>query len=68
MLLLMLLVFSCSPYTKMKRIMSGEVGLGMYVPDDGPEPEEEDPLQIDSIRSTLAEHIGGWSDNNECDT
>lgn len=27
----------------------------MYVPDDGPEPEEEEPVQIDSIRSTLAD-------------
>ena len=27
----------------------------MYVPDDGPEPEEEEHVQIDSIRSTLAD-------------
>ena len=55
MLLLLLLVLSCSPYTKMKRIMSGEVGLGMYVPEDNLEQENEPDIQIDSIRSTLAD-------------
>lgn len=55
MLIMLFLAMSCSPYIKMKRIMSGEVGLGMYVPEDQLEREEEETVQIDSIRSTLAD-------------
>ena len=55
LLILLFMALSCSPYMKMKRIMSGEVGLGMYVPEDDIEQEEDAPVQIDSIRSTLAD-------------
>lgn len=54
-LVFLLLAVSCSPYLKMKRIMSGEVGIGMYVPEDEPEEDECEEITIDSIRSTLAE-------------
>ncbi len=50
------LVLSCSPYRKMSRIRSGEVGITLSVTGDEPlEDEEEEELVIDSIRSTLSD-------------
>lgn len=47
---------SCSPYRKMQKIRSGEVGMTLSVPEEPPIEEEEDnEVQIDSIRSTLSD-------------
>ena len=47
---------SCSPYSKLKEIRSGTVGMYLTVPDEEPLEEKEDgTVQIDSIRSTLAD-------------
>lgn len=48
-------VFSCSPYRKMNRIRSGEVGMMLSVSDEVPLEEEEDDVVIDSIRGTLSD-------------
>ena len=56
MLLLLGIVFSCSPYRKMQKIRSGAVGMALSVPEEPPIEEEEDnEMQIDSIRSTLSD-------------
>ena len=50
------LALSCSPYRKMQKIRSGEVGMTLSVPEEPPIEEEEDnEVQIDSIRSTLSD-------------
>ncbi len=47
---------SCSPYGKIKRIRSGEVGMTLSVSDEKPlEDEKEDEVTIDSIRGTLTD-------------
>ena len=47
---------SCSPYRKMQKIRSGEVGMRLSVPEEPPIEEEEDnEVQIDSIRGTLSD-------------
>ena len=54
-ILLLLTVASCSPYRKMKHLMSGDVNMSLSVPEEEPiEDEEPDEIQIDSIRSNLA--------------
>ncbi len=59
MLLILLLlgcVLSCSPYRKMQKIRSGAVGMTLSVPEEPPvEDEEDNEVQIDSIRSTLSD-------------
>jgi len=55
-LLLLAGVLSCSPYRKMQKIRSGTVGMTLSVPEEPPIEEEEDnELQIDSIRGTLSD-------------
>ena len=52
----LLCMFSCSPYSKIRRIRSGEVGMILAVSDEKPlEEETEDEVVIDSIRSTLSD-------------
>lgn len=47
---------SCSPYRKMQKIRSGAVGMTLSVPEEPSIEEEEDnEVQIDSIRSTLSD-------------
>lgn len=47
---------SCSPYRKMQKIRSGAVAMTLSVPEEPPIEEEEDnDVQIDSIRSTLSD-------------
>lgn len=49
-------MFSCSPYSKIRRIRSGEVGMTLSVSEEKPlEDEIEDEVVIDSIRGTLAD-------------
>lgn len=55
MALAMLLAFSCTPYRKMQRIRSGQVGIGISVPEDEVNEEREDDVVIDSIRGTLSD-------------
>ena len=58
-ILLILLLFagalSCSPYKKMQKIRSGTVAMSLSVPEEPPIEEEDDEVQIDSIRSTLSD-------------
>lgn len=50
------LVLSCSPYRKMSRIRSGEVGITLSVTGEEPvEDEEDEEFVIDRIRSTLSD-------------
>lgn len=55
-LLMLFSMFSCSPYSKIRRIRSGEVGMTLSVSEERPlEDEVEDEVVIDSIRGTLAD-------------
>lgn len=54
-MLLLAGVLSCSPYRKMQKIRSGEVGMTLSVPEEPPIEEEDNEVQIDSIRSTLSD-------------
>ena len=55
-LLMLFSMFSCSPYSKIRRIGSGEVGMTLSVSEEKPlEDEIEDEVVIDSIRGTLAD-------------
>ena len=55
MALLLTLLFSCTPYRKMQRIRSGQVEIGLSVPEDRIPDEREDEPVIDSIRGTLSD-------------
>lgn len=55
MILLMLAVVSCTPYRKMQKIVSGEVGMVISVPDEKPLDEEKEDVKIDSIRGSLTD-------------
>lgn len=56
LLLALFSLFSCSPYSKIRRIRSGEVGMTLSVSEERPlEDEIEDEVVIDSIRGTLAD-------------
>lgn len=55
-LIVLLLALACTPYSKMRRITSGELVMGLSVSDEEPLEEDEDiDFQIDSIRSTLSD-------------
>lgn len=53
-MILLLAGLSCTPYRKIQRIRSGEVMMGLSVPEDKPA-EEDKPVVVDSIRSTLSD-------------
>ena len=55
MILLMLAAVSCTPYRKMQKIVSGEVGMVISVPDEKPLDEEKEDVKIDSIRGSLTD-------------
>lgn len=55
MILLLALLFSCTPYRKMQRIRSGQVEIGLSVPEDRIPDEREDEPVIDSIRGTISD-------------
>ena len=56
LILLLLLASACSPYSRIRKIASGEIMMGLSVPEDEPiEDEEESDVQIDSIRGSLSE-------------
>ena len=48
-----IMILSCSTYSKLDRIRSGELRMGLGISDE--KPLEEDRPNVDSIRSTLAE-------------
>lgn len=51
-MLYLLLAVSCSPYSRVQRIVSGEIGMGLSVPSDERD-EEDTSICVDSIRTTL---------------
>lgn len=53
-MMLLLAGLSCTPYRKIQRIRSGEVMMGLSVPEDKPA-EEDKSVEVDSIRSTLSD-------------
>ena len=53
---LLVAAVSCSPYRKMKQLRAGDVNMSLSVPEEEPiDDEEPDEVQIDSIRSGLAD-------------
>ena len=54
LILLLILMVSCTSYRKVQKIRSGEVVMELAVADEKPLEEEEGPV-IDSIRSTLSD-------------
>ena len=55
-LILFLMATSCVSYSRIQQIASGEIMMGLSVPEEEPlEEEEDEEFQIDSIRSTLSE-------------
>ena len=48
---------SCSPYSRIRKIASGEIAMGLSVTDEKPLDDEiqDQEIQIDSIRGTLSE-------------
>lgn len=57
MFLLLLLTLGCTPYSKMRKIRSGELAMGLSIADDKPleDEEQERDFIIDSIRGSLSE-------------
>ena len=55
--ILLLTLVSCSPYSRIRKIASGDLAMGLSVTDEKPlEDETEDQeIQIDSIRGTLSD-------------
>lgn len=54
-LLLAVSLFSCSPYSKIRNIRSGNVNISLQVAGEESAEEEENEVVIDSIRSTLTD-------------
>lgn len=56
-LILLLAVAACTPYSRIRKIASGEISMGLSVADDRTEAEEPEDVDvhIDSIRGTLSE-------------
>ena len=56
LIVLLLLSSACTPYSRIRKIASGEIMMGLSVSEDEPiEDEENDDVQIDSIRGSLSE-------------
>ena len=54
-ILLAVSLFSCSPYSKIRNIRSGNVNFSLQVAGEESAEEEENEVVIDSIRSTLTD-------------
>ena len=54
-ILLAVSLFSCSPYSKIRNIRSGNVNFSLQVAGEESAEEEENEMVIDSIRSTLTD-------------
>ena len=52
--MLLLLAVSCSSYSRIERIASGDLSMGFSVPTDEPDDNDSD-LLVDSIRGTLSD-------------
>lgn len=55
--LVLLLVLGCTPYSKVRKIRSGELAMSLSVSDEKPQNDEEYDMEavIDSIRGSLSE-------------
>ncbi len=55
-ILILLAVSSCAPYSKMRKVRNGTVEMSLSVADEKPiEEDQEDEVVIDSIRGTLSD-------------
>lgn len=55
-IILLFAAVSCTPYSRIRKIASGEVAMGLSVTDEKPlEEDDDDDVRIDSIRGTLSE-------------
>lgn len=55
-IILLFAAVSCTPYSRIRKIASGEVAMGLSVTDEKPlEDGDDDDVRIDSIRGTLSE-------------
>lgn len=55
-IILLFAAVSCTPYSRIRKIASGEVAVGLSVTDEKPlEDDDDDDVRIDSIRGTLSE-------------
>ena len=55
-IILLFAAVSCTPYSRIRKIASGEVAMGLSVTDEKPfEDDDDDDVRIDSIRGTLSE-------------
>lgn len=54
---MLLTLVSCSPYSRIRKIASGEIAMGLSVTDEKPLDDEsqDQEIQIDSIRGTLSD-------------
>ena len=54
---LLLAVVACTPYSRIRKIASGEIAMGLTVSDEEPveDDEADNEVQIDNIRGTLSE-------------
>ena len=53
--LLVLLSVACTPYRKMQKIRSGQVELGLSVPDDSDKERTDEVSVVDSIKGTISD-------------
>ena len=53
-LVMLMMVLSCTSYRKVQKIRSGEIEVGLAVADEKPQDKESEPV-IDSIRGTLSD-------------
>ena len=55
LLVILAIMSSCGPYGKMQKIRSGQVMLGLSVPEDTSPSETEDEVDVDSIKCDMPE-------------
>lgn len=53
--MLVLLSVACTPYRKMQKIRSGQVELGLSVPDDSDKERTDEVSVVDSIKGTISD-------------
>lgn len=55
-LVVLLLALGCTPYSKMRKIRSGELSMGLAITDERPLDDDPDrDMVIDSIRGSLSD-------------
>lgn len=56
LLILLFTLASCMPYSRIRKIASGEISMGLSVPDERPMDDDQDAeVRIDSIRGSLSD-------------